>query len=71
MLASFLKLIRWKITERRKKAAAYQVRRSAVKKIQKEKSGMDKIRETIPAPAASLGSLLISRLRKIIKKTIS
>ena len=61
----------WKRIVRRKKAAAYQVKRSAVKKIQKEKSGMDKIRETIPVPAASLGSLLIERLIKIIKKIIS
>ena len=55
----------------KKKAAAYQVSLCAVKKIQKEKSGMDKISEIIPAPAVNLGSLLIKRLRKIIKKTIS
>ena len=47
------------------------MRRSAVKKIQKEKSGMDRIKKIIPAPAVNLGSLLISRMIKIIKKKIS
>jgi len=61
----------WKRIVRRKKAAAYQVKRSAVKKIQKEKSGMAKISEIIPAPAANFESLLISRRRRIIKKIIS
>jgi len=47
------------------------VRRSAVKKIQKEKSGMDKISEIIPAPAANFESLLISRMIKTIKNARS
>jgi len=50
----------------KKKAAAYHVSLSAVKKIQKEKSGMDKINAIIPVPAANLGSLLSRRLMKII-----
>ncbi len=57
--------------DNKKKAAAYQVSLSAVKKIQKEKSGMDKINAIIPAPAANFGPLLISKLKNIIKKTMS
>lgn len=40
---------------RRKKAAAYHVRRSAVKKTQKEKRGIDKKRALTPAATIHLG----------------
>lgn len=55
----------------RKNAAAYQVSLSAVKKIQKEKSGIDRIREIIPAKTANLEFLFQIRNARIIKKTIS
>jgi len=55
----------------RKNPPAYQVRRSAVKKIQKEKRGMDKTSDINPKAAAHLGSRLKIKNKRIIKKTIS
>ena len=42
----------------RKNAAAYHVSRSAVKKIQREKRGIDKVRETSPAIVTHFAFLL-------------
>ena len=55
----------------KKNAAAYQVSRSAVKKIQKEKSGIDNIREIIPAIAANLGFSFNIKINKTTRKTVS
>ena len=56
---------------RRKKAAAYQTRRSAVKKTQKEKRGIDNTRQEIPQNAASLGLRFNINKAKTTKKAIS
>lgn len=59
--------------EKRKNAPAYQVNFWAVKNIQKEKSGIDKIRDVIPAKAKISGLFLNLSSKKIstIKKIIS
>ncbi len=57
--------------ERRKNAAAYITRRCAVKNIQKENRGIDKIKDTIPTQADQFGFLLKIRKRSINKKIIS
>ena len=62
---------KWIITERRKNAAAYQVSLSAVKNIQREKSGIDTTRDVIPENTASFGLLFMINKAKITKKTIS
>lgn len=56
---------------KRKKAAAYQVKRSAVKKIQKEKSGIDNIRHAIPQVADNFGLRFRINKAKATKNAIS
>lgn len=57
--------------ERTKKAAAYHVSLSAVKKIQKEKRGIEKKRQSIPQKTASLGLRFKISKTKTTKKAIS
>lgn len=57
--------------ERRKNAAAYMTSLSAVKKIQKAKSGIEMIRLKIPAQADQIGFLLKASNKKAKMKTIS
>ena len=56
---------------RRKNAAAYQVKRSAVKKIQKEKRGIDNKRHKIPENAITFGLRFTINNAKMIRKAIS
>lgn len=56
---------------KRKNAAEYQTKRSAVKKIQKEKSGIDKTRQVIPAQTIIFGFLWITKNKKTIKNRTS
>jgi hypothetical protein len=56
---------------RRKNAAAYHVKRSAVKKIHREKRGIDKASDINPKAAAHLGSRLKIKNKRIIKNAIS
>ena len=56
---------------RRKNAAAYQTKRSAVKKIQNEKRGIDKKRHKIPQNAATFGLRLAINNAKTTKNAIS
>ena len=56
---------------RRKNAPAYQVSRSAVKKIQKEKRGIDNTRQKIPQNTASFGLRFNINKAKTTKKAIS
>ena len=63
--------IKWKIIASKKNPAAYQVSLSAVKKIQKEKSGMDKKRHRIPQNAVSFGSRFKINRTKTTKKAAS
>jgi hypothetical protein len=51
--------------------AAYIINRCAVKKIQKEKRGIDNIRHNIPHAAANRGLLLKIKIAKIAKKNKS
>lgn len=60
-----------KITARKKQAAAYQVKRCAVKKIQKENKGKEKTRKRSPAMDANLGDLFITKKINKIRKRIS
>lgn len=55
----------------RKNPAAYQVKRSAVKKTHIEKRGIDMIKHNIPATAADLGLLVNTKTLKTTKKAIS
>lgn len=61
----------FKIIDIRKNDAAYQTSRSAVKKTQKEKRGMDKIKEISPAIVIQRGFFLNIRNSKTRKKIIS
>lgn len=56
---------------KRKNPAAYQVKRSAVKNIQKEKSGIDNTRHAIPQAAANFGLCLNINRTKTTKNAIS
>lgn len=56
---------------KRKKTAAYHVRRSAVKKIQKEKRGIDNKRHKSPQNAASFGLRFNINKIKTARKAIS
>ena len=57
--------------ERRKNPAAYMVSLSAVKKTQKEKSGIASTIEESPNTAASFGFLTYIRARRLKIKIIS
>lgn len=54
--------------ERRRNAAEYITSRCAVKNIQKENKGIDKIKDIIPAHADQFGFFLKIRKRSISKK---
>lgn len=57
--------------ERRKNAAPYHVRRSAVKKVQVAKRGIEITRQISPAEADHLGFCLKAKNKNAITKTIS
>lgn len=59
------------MVDKKKNAAAYHVRRSAVKNIQREKRGIDITNEINPAIADHLGFCLKSKNIKATKKIIS
>lgn len=56
---------------KRKNPAAYQVKRSAVKKTQKEKRGIANTRHTIPLAAANFGLRLNINKANTTKNAIS
>lgn len=70
-LYHFLKVIPNRIIAANKNPAAYITNRSAVKKIQKVKKGIDKIKQTNEAPTRSRGFLIKTNTISSTKNNIS
>jgi len=66
-----LDLNKYKIMLKRKKAAPYQIKRSAVKKTQKKKRGIDSTRNKIPNVVTNFGLRLSINKIKTTRNTIS